>query len=68
MQEAQSLPNDLDACRALIAELTAQLSRKETLLAEQDALLIEKDAQLSRQTTAIVDLHATRETLSQKNE
>lgn len=61
MQEAQPLPNDLDACRAMIAELQAQLSRKETLLAQQDVLL-------TQQTTAIVDLQTTRETLSQKNE
>jgi len=61
MQDAPSLPNDLDACRALIAELSARLS-------EKDALLCEKEALLSEQTTAIVDLAATRETLSQKNE
>jgi transposase len=61
MQDAPSLPNDLDACRALLAELTAQLS-------EKDTLLLEKDSLLSEQAAAIVDLQTTGETLSQKNE
>jgi len=61
MQDADALPDDLDACRARIAELSAQLARK-------NALLDEKEALLSQQATTIVDLAATRETLSQKNE
>lgn len=61
MQEAPSLPNDLDACRARIAELSEQLARK-------NALLDEKESLLSQQATVLVDLAATRETLSQKNE
>lgn len=61
MQDAASLPNDLDACRALIAELSTELSRKDALLSEQDMLL-------SEQTTAIVSLQTTREQLSQENE
>jgi transposase len=61
MPDASSLPNDLEACRTLIAELSAQLSEKDTLLDEKDALL-------SEQTTALVSLQSTRETLSQKNE
>jgi len=68
MQDAPSLPNDLDACRALIAELSARLSTKDSLLSEKNSLLSEKDALLSEQATAIVDLQATHETLARENE
>jgi len=54
MQDAADLPKDLDACHALIAELSAHLSNKETLLVEQ--------------ATALVDLVASREKLTQENE
>jgi transposase len=61
MQDARPLPDDLDACRAMIAELSAQLD-------EKIALLDEKETLLSQQTTTIVDLVATRAELSQKND
>lgn len=67
MPDASSLPNDLEACRTLIAELSARLSAKDALLGEKDALLGEKEALLSEQTTALVSLQSTRELLSQKN-
>jgi transposase len=68
MQDAPSLPNDLDACRARIAELSAQLAQRDAVLSAKDALLSEQDARLSQQTAALVELQATRETLSQKND
>lgn len=68
MQDADALPNDLDACRALIAELSAQLAQKNALLEEKESLLGEKETLLSQQATTIVDLAATRTQLSQKNE
>jgi transposase len=60
MQDAASLPDDLDACRSLIAALSAQLATKDTQLSEQAALLDE-------QTAALGELQTTRETLAQKN-
>jgi transposase len=68
MQDARPLPNDLDACRAMIAELSAQLAQHHALLDAKTALLDEKETLLSQQTTTIVDLVATRAELSQKNE
>jgi len=54
MQDATLRPDDLDTCHALIAELSARLSSKDTLLVEQ--------------ATAIVDLQSSREKLTQENE
>lgn len=54
MQDAPLLPQDLDGCHALLAELSARLTHKEALLVEQ--------------STALVDLQASREKLAQENE
>jgi len=61
MQDATNLPKDLDACQALIAELSARLSRNESVVTEKEALLVE-------QATAIVHLQSSREKLTQENE
>jgi len=54
MQDATNLPKDLDACHALIAELSARLSHKESVAVEQ--------------ARAIVGLQSSREKLTQENE
>ena len=54
MHDATRLPKDMDACHTLIAELTSRLHRHETLTVEQ--------------SEALVELHGTREQLSQENE
>ena len=61
MQDATDLPKDLDACHAIIAQLSARLSdresmlrAKETLLAASNTLLGEKSTLLSEQTTLLV--------------
>src|SRR5437867_11099969 len=61
MQDATNLPKGLDACHALIAELSARLSRHELVVTEKETLLVE-------QATAIVDLQASREKLTEENE
>jgi transposase len=61
MQDATNLPKDLDACHALIAQLSARLSRNESVVTEKETLLVE-------QATTIVDLQACREKLTQENE
>jgi len=61
MQDATDLPKDLDACHALITELSARLSRNEFVVTEKETLLVE-------QATTIVDLQASREKLTQENE
>src|SRR5437867_4676280 len=61
MQDAPNLPKDLDACHALIAELSARLSHNESKITEKETLLVE-------QATAILDLQASREKLTQENE
>jgi len=61
MQDATDLPKDLDACHALIAEFSARLSHNESAVTEKETLLVE-------QATAIVDLQASREKLTQENE
>jgi transposase len=61
MQDATNLPKDLAVCHALIAELSARLSRNESVVAEKETLLVE-------QATTIVDLQVSREKLTQENE
>jgi transposase len=61
MQDATNLPKDLAACHALIAELSAQLLQKESVVVHKETLLVE-------QATAIVDLQSSREKLTQENE
>ena len=50
MQDATPLPQDLEACHALIAELSARLTNKESLIVEQATLL--SDITASRQKLA----------------
>jgi len=61
MQDATDLPKDLNACHALIADLSAWRSHNESAVAEKEALLVE-------QATAIVSLQASRKKLSEENE
>ncbi len=61
MQDATDLPKDLDACHVLIAELSARLCHNASAVTEKETLLVE-------QATAIVDLQASREKLTQENE
>src|SRR5712664_593004 len=68
MQDATNLPKELDACRALIAELSARLSHQQTQLGAKDTLLSTKESLLVEQATTIVDLQASRENLTQENE
>ena len=58
---ASALPNDLSACQALIAELTARLQEQAEQLAQHEALVAE-------QAHTVVEIDATRQRLSQENE
>lgn len=75
MQDASNLPKDLDACHALIAQLSARLTNqhsllheKDTLLARNESMLANKESLLVEQASAIVDLQSSREKLTHENE
>lgn len=68
MQDATVFPNAMDACHALIAELSARMSHQESQLSEKDTLLVNKDALLVEQATVLVDLDASRKKLTEENE
>jgi hypothetical protein len=58
MQDATDLPTDLDACHAIIAQLSARLSDRETMLSANAALLDEKTTMLTA-SNALLDEKTT---------
>ena len=52
MQDATSLPHDLDACHALLADFSARLANHEALLLEQASALVALQAARETATAA----------------
>jgi hypothetical protein len=75
MNDGSSLPNELDACHRLIAQLTAQRDHLSSRLHSQDAQLEQqahdgesRDAFVEEQSRTVVNLDASHQELLQENE
>lgn len=59
MQDATSLPQDVQGCHALIGDLSTRLSNKEALLVEQARAIVELQAAREKQAQDLAELNLT---------
>jgi transposase len=66
MNDGSPLPQDLDACHALIEQLSAQLEERSAQLEQQARDLESREAFVEEQSRTVIDLEASHQQLSQE--